>query len=176
MIVMINGSFGVGKTTVAGTLHRELPGSLIYDPELVGSMLAEICAPVRLPHEVTDDFQDLDLWPVLVVETAAALHRQYGCHLIVPMTIDDPARFAGIRAGLGAIDSKVHHFCLRAPLERIEERIRSRSEGNGEWVFRRARECVSRLQGPAFETYLDAETRSPSDLAREILDRARSGT
>jgi broad-specificity NMP kinase len=39
MIVVINGSFGVGKTTVAKLIRRSLPGSAIYDPEWVGFVL-----------------------------------------------------------------------------------------------------------------------------------------
>lgn len=36
MIIMINGAFGVGKTTTAQALNEELANSMIYDPELVG--------------------------------------------------------------------------------------------------------------------------------------------
>jgi deoxyadenosine/deoxycytidine kinase len=36
MIVVINGSFGVGKTTVAKLLRKAFPGSVVYDPERTG--------------------------------------------------------------------------------------------------------------------------------------------
>ena len=45
MIVFINGPFGVGKTTVAERLVGRLPGSLLFDAELVGSFLRRIVAP-----------------------------------------------------------------------------------------------------------------------------------
>jgi len=35
VIIFINGSFGVGKTTVAEKLVSRLPDSLLYDPEEV---------------------------------------------------------------------------------------------------------------------------------------------
>ncbi|MBQ7827680.1 MAG: AAA family ATPase, partial [Clostridia bacterium] len=42
MIIMINGPFGVGKTTVASLLNERLDNSMIYDPEEVGFMLRSI--------------------------------------------------------------------------------------------------------------------------------------
>jgi deoxyadenosine/deoxycytidine kinase len=36
MIIMLNGPFGVGKSTVAQRLHDHLPHSMIYDPEIIG--------------------------------------------------------------------------------------------------------------------------------------------
>lgn len=42
MIVMVNGAFGAGKTTVAEELLRQIDGSMIFDPEEVGYMLRSI--------------------------------------------------------------------------------------------------------------------------------------
>ena len=42
MIIMINGAFGVGKTTIANELLKEIKNSMIYDPEEVGFMLRNI--------------------------------------------------------------------------------------------------------------------------------------
>ncbi len=36
MYVLLNGAFGVGKSTVARDLQQQLPNSLIFDPEWVG--------------------------------------------------------------------------------------------------------------------------------------------
>ena len=58
MILIINGAFGVGKTTVAALLHRALPGSMIYDPERVGSVLMRLPSWIHLRGRGTDDFQD----------------------------------------------------------------------------------------------------------------------
>lgn len=35
-VILINGSFGVGKTSVARALRARLAHSAIYDPEVVG--------------------------------------------------------------------------------------------------------------------------------------------
>jgi uridine kinase len=36
MIIMINGAFGAGKTTVANKLLKLMPNCMLYDPEEVG--------------------------------------------------------------------------------------------------------------------------------------------
>lgn len=36
MIIWINGSFGVGKTTIAERLKDKIRESIIYDPEEIG--------------------------------------------------------------------------------------------------------------------------------------------
>lgn len=40
MIIWINGSFGVGKTTVAEKLKDKIDKSIIYDPEKIGMFLS----------------------------------------------------------------------------------------------------------------------------------------
>lgn len=40
MIIMINGAFGVGKTTTAEALHKKMENSMIYDPEMIGECYA----------------------------------------------------------------------------------------------------------------------------------------
>lgn len=36
MFIMINGAFGVGKTTTASKLQERMPNSILFDPEEVG--------------------------------------------------------------------------------------------------------------------------------------------
>ena len=42
MIIWINGSFGVGKTSTAELLKNELDKSVIYDPEEIGGFLSNM--------------------------------------------------------------------------------------------------------------------------------------
>ncbi len=39
MIIWINGTFGVGKTTVSNELHKKLKDSFVYDPEKAGEFI-----------------------------------------------------------------------------------------------------------------------------------------
>ena len=53
MFVLINGAFGVGKSTVARELRSLVPRSVIFDPEWVGPALQ------RIPGQGVSDFQDI---------------------------------------------------------------------------------------------------------------------
>ena len=39
MIMMVNGAFGAGKTSVANEIAAKLDGAMLFDPEEVGYML-----------------------------------------------------------------------------------------------------------------------------------------
>src|SRR5262245_39754401 len=118
---MLNGAFGVGKTTVAETLVARLPNALLFDPELVGAVLRVFTQGIRSGDEDTDDFQDIALWRTLTVQTAAGLIGQYHRTLVVPMTLANPAYFRKIKNGFEHIDEVVHHFCLMASAETIHQ-------------------------------------------------------
>src|SRR2546423_14068933 len=62
MIIMINGSFGVGKTTVARLLRDSFRGSMIFDPEWAGLVLMRLPKWIKLSGSGSDDFQHIELW------------------------------------------------------------------------------------------------------------------
>ena len=69
MIVWINGTFGVGKTTTANALCERSSWRL-FDPEHVGFLLAGNLRDIEF-----DDFQDLPPWRELVPAVADAIYR-----------------------------------------------------------------------------------------------------
>ena len=72
MIILINGPFGVGKTSVATLLNENLENYIIFDPEEIGSMLRNIVTEdIQYQKEKTGDFQDIILWKELTVLIAA---------------------------------------------------------------------------------------------------------
>ena len=118
VICWINGSFGSGKTTLAGELRWRCPGSLLYDPEEVGFMLRDVVPPAP-----SGDFQDLSAWRLLVVEAGRVLTEQYGRLVITPMTVVNPAYAREIFDGLAGYGVPVRHFFLKVPAARLRERI-----------------------------------------------------
>ncbi len=170
MIVMLNGSFGVGKTSTARALVERLPGAIVFDPELVGSMVRAITEGIRSGPEDTDDYQDIALWRSLTVETARQLYRRYARPLIVPMTLANPAYLDEIRGGFARITPRLRHFCLVAPLETVHARLRERGEAEGSWAFGKAAQYVSVLGAPPFREHVDTVGRSPAEIAEHIAD------
>ena len=175
MIILINGSFGVGKTTVAELLVKRIPHSLLYDPEIVGSCLSHI---VR-PFEQFEDFQDLPMWRTLTITTAQLLKQTYRRTLVVPMTLWYEPYFHEIISGLKQFEPDLFHFCLTATMQTIFERLEGRrSEHTQEdysWICRRVEGCVDAFQSPAFAMRIETEGRLQDEIASEILNHLHIG-
>jgi deoxyadenosine/deoxycytidine kinase len=170
MIIFINGSFGVGKTTIAQSLVHQIPDSLLYDAEEVGLMLRNILKPI----DWSGDFQDYPLWRTLVVDVAAMLKQQYNRTLIMPMTIWRQDYFSEVMSELAKIDPTIYHYCLTAPEAVIRERIFERGEQHeGDWIFEQVGKCTAAFQLDLFATHIDTATRDPVQLVDHILHDLR---
>ena len=171
MIILINGSFAVGKTTVAELLVQHLYHSMLYDPEVVGAGLASIVRPI----ESFIDFQDLTAWRPLVVETVRVLKRVYGRTLVVPMTLWHRPYFEEIVDSLRQIDPHPYHFCLTASQKTLFERLAQRQHEHIEealtWIQERFQRCIAAFQSPAFAVQIATDEKSPEEIVEEIFGR-----
>jgi hypothetical protein len=175
MIVMINGSFGVGKTTVAKLLRHSLPGSAIYDPEWVGFVLRRLPKWVKLNGAGSGDFQDIALWRRSAV-VGVKLFRIFTSGLvIIPIAFSRRDYFDEFIQGIEPLDSERRVFCLKADLATIKKRLVGRGtriEGPGtEWIARRIIECVEAHNDPHFGEPVDTENRSAHEVAEDIIKR-----
>ncbi|GEL05897.1 AAA family ATPase [Rummeliibacillus stabekisii] len=172
MIIMINGAFGVGKTTIANTLQNEIENSMIYDPEEIGYMLRNVIPiDIKRTESTTGDFQDLELWKELTVDVAKRLITKYKINLIVPMTIRKIEYFHFIYNGFKSIDDQTHHFCLSASKETIYERLRLRGEEEGNWCFQQTDKCLEAYNQYDFGEYIDTEKNSIIEIIQEIKEK-----
>ena len=167
---MINGAFGVGKTTVANGLLTHIPNSMLYDPEEVGQMLKKVTAGVRLADEGTGDFQDIALWPALSVDVAERLYNRCKRPLIIPMTLDVPY-FTVFKNGLSRVDPNLYHFCLTASKEVIHQRLAQRGDEPGSWTFQQTERCVAAHRDPIFSEHIDSEDIDSQQIQEYILSR-----
>ncbi len=167
MIIFINGAFGVGKTTLAELLVARIENSLLFDAEEVGVFLGHVVRPI-----VTfDDFQDLPMWRRLTIETAKLLKLTYSRTLVIPMTIWYQPYFEEVMSGLRQFEAELYHFCLTASAETIAARLRQRNylPETHAFCYAHIEPCVTAFQSPLFAQQLDAEEKSPSELAEVIL-------
>ena len=161
-LVWINGPFGVGKTTVAEKLVERWPEAILYDPELIGTLLIGLLpAPLA-----SGDYQDIALWRRLVRVTAIEMLSHYERPLIVPMTLVDPAYFEEIVGGLLRDGVRVDHFTLLASDETIMARVRG--SDRDEWAVSQLSRCLTGLRDPLFERHIDADTANADEVADEI--------
>jgi hypothetical protein len=170
-IVMINGAFGVGKTTVANGLLAQIPDSMLYDPEEVGQMLRKIGAGIRSADEKIGDFQDDPLWPALTVEVAKRLFNEYKRPLIIPMTLAHIPYFTTIKDGLAQLTADFHHFCLTASTATIHRRLIERGDEPSGWTFQRTARCVIAHRDPIFSEHISTEAIDPQKVQHYMLDR-----
>jgi len=170
MIVMINGSFGVGKTTAAQELLKKIPDALLYDPEIMGFAVREITNGVRLAEEETSDFQDIAIWRPLVITTAEQLAKRYHRPLIVPMTLGNLTYLDEIRDGFRSFDPQIYHVCLTASLSTIRRRLAERGDGDKLWPLQKAIEYVPIFGDVRFSQHIDTEQQSPAEVVASILN------
>jgi predicted kinase len=173
MYVLVNGAFGVGKTSVARELRRLLPGAVVFDPEWVGFVL------MRLPGYRAEDYQQLAAWRRLTLAgaRAAGILRPV---VLLPMAFSDESVLAAIRSGLAASGRRVAHFCLTAPPEVVRERLAARARAEGRpvsaWAERRALECCAAHRAPGFAVHVATEGRPPRAVALDLAAALGAGS
>ena len=175
MIVLINGSFGVGKTTVAKLLRDALKGSAIYDPEWTGIALMRLPQWIKLKGSGTGDFQNIDLWRRSAVAGVRLFRLFASTAVIVPMTFTRRAYFDEVVKGFSRLDPELRVFCLKASLPTVKTRLVARGtriEGTGaEWIARRIVECAEAHRDPHFGEPVDTEDRTALEVAQDIATR-----
>ncbi|MDQ0232470.1 AAA family ATPase [Metabacillus malikii] len=166
MIIWINGTFGVGKSTVAYELQRRLPLSFVYDPERFGSALMG-----NIPKELAKgDFQDYPLWREANYKTLKQVATEYIGTIIVPMTITNDTYYNEIIGKLQEDGIEVSHFTLTATPQTIEKRLRKRFEGKKSWAYQQADERINVLSDERFKEHIPTDTMTIDDIVNLIAN------
>jgi len=173
VILWLNGTHGVGKTTTSALVQQLIPDSRVFDAEKVGEMLMDITP--GLPE--TDNFQHWPPWRPLVVESARRILEYTGGTLVMPMTVLVEQYWREISTGLAGHASRVRHFVLHADTDTLRARI----EGDtvlGPSTFRLA---YLEPYAEAARTWLHDEAEvidtthlTPEQAAMQIADAANS--
>jgi hypothetical protein len=172
MIVWLNGTHGVGKTTTAALVQRLIPDSRVLDAEKVGETLMSI-AP-GLP--ITDNFQHWPPWRPLVVETACHVLDYTGGTLVMPMTVLVKAYWREISEGFAARSVPVRHFVLHANTDALRARIEGDAD-LGPSLFRLryldAYAEASRTWLHDAAEVMDTASLQPAEVAQQIVNALR---
>jgi chloramphenicol 3-O-phosphotransferase len=123
VIIWLNGTFGVGKTSAAERLTAMVPDSRVFDPEIVGQLLRE-----TLIDRPVGDFQDYPAWRPMVAAALIEIARMTGQHVIVPQAVLQRDYLEQMLALLRAAELDVFHVVLDAS----DDVLRRRIEGSGD--------------------------------------------
>lgn len=167
MILLVNGAFGIGKTSVAREIIARTEGAAMVDPEMIGIALQR---SLRLVGRRVDDFQDLWLWRKLIIPHIYVGKLASDC-VVVPMAFSNLAYLNELRKALSWFDARVIHVCLVAPVEVVYGRLRGRGAdpSHNAWEFRRAAECCIAHTDSRFGHRIDAAEGTPNEIASEII-------
>ncbi len=168
MMVLINGPFGIGKTTTAQALIQRLPDSQLFDPEIIGASLRALLGPLW----TGSDYQDLPLWRSQTINLASCIHADYGRTLVVPMTLWRRDYFDEITGGWRSHGAEVVCFRLIASRETVIERILSRPERDGphDWCLSHLDAGLTAANDPAFGIEIETDDRTPAEIAQQIAN------
>jgi hypothetical protein len=174
VIVIVNGAFGVGKTTVVERLRARLPQSGAFDPERVGYVLRRLPGWLPFSTRGLDDYQDSPRWRSLAIRLASRAARRR-TPLLVPICVTKLAYLDEMRRALEARGHRVVHLCLVASEPTIVARLRGRGvepeSDEGRWVVPRARRACALHAGPEFAAQVPTEGRTPDEVAADIHAR-----
>lgn len=170
-VVWINGAFGVGKTTVANLLRDAVPGTVIVDPEEVGSLLRMTLQPVVPVH----DFQEWGAWRDLVGATVTSVARELPLGsrglVVVPQTITEETYWAQIIEGLGEV---IELIPVSLRVEESEHRRRAEGDTEEPGALRWRLAKFGRFEDTTWIdksfTVLDTTGRSPEDTVDELIE------
>lgn len=169
MIVWINGTFGVGKTTAARELLKKTNWR-VFDPEHVGYLLAGNLRDLEF-----DDFQDLPPWRTLVPAVADEIYRYTSpTAMIAVQSVLVESYWAELVAGLSERRLPVLHVVLECDESEFRRRMESDEAESGAlgWrlghisKFRAARQWLVR----SADVVLDTTNLSPESAAEEIIE------
>lgn len=173
MILWLNGTHGVGKTTTSALVQQLIPDSRVFDAEKVGEMLMDITP--GLPE--TDNFQHWPPWRPLIVESARRILEYTGGTLVMPMTVLVEQYWREISTGLAGHAIPVRHIVLHADADTLRARIEADTV-LGPSTFRLA---YLEPYAEAARTWLHDEAEvidtthlTPEQAAMQIADAANS--
>lgn len=162
MIIWINGSFGVGKTTAAEKLKEKIDKSIIYDPEKIGMFLSN-----TLPTK-EDDFQDYKLWRTINYEMLKNLYTEFEV-IIVPMTITNLQYYNEIVGGLERDGINIKHFILIASKENIISRLNARGNST-EWAYMQVDRCDKAFKDDYLKGQkIDTNNKSVGEVCNNLI-------
>ena len=127
MIIIINGSLGVGKTSVADQLHYKFDKSIHLDGDAIGDVH---------PFDIYDNARISHLYRTL--ELLVEFHQKNGYHnFVINYVFESPESLQDLLDLLRPLDPSIHTYWLTCDVEEQVKRIRNRKRDELDWELNR---------------------------------------
>jgi broad-specificity NMP kinase len=165
MIIVINGSLGVGKSTVMDAVLHTFEKGVALDGDEIGYVH---------PFEIYDEQRITYLYRTLT--HLICFHQRNGYRsFVINYVFESPESLAELLAMLGEIDDDVHAVWLTCDPDEQEARIRKRGRDSLTWELSRFVE-LRRIQAEAAKrgfigVEIDTTGKSPEIIAESIKQK-----
>jgi broad-specificity NMP kinase len=162
MIIIINGSLGVGKSSVSDRLHWKFDKSVHLDGDYIGDVN---------PFEIYDDARIDYLYRTL--EFLVRFHQENGYrNFVINYVFESSTSLTNLIDRLRPLDSIIHVYWLTCEEQEQAKRIRGRERDDIDWELRRFVE-LQRIQAEAAQQgfigrEVDTTHLTPADTAETI--------
>jgi dephospho-CoA kinase len=127
MIIIINGSLGVGKTTTAEQLHWKFDKSVCLDGDSIGNVN---------PFEIYDDARITHLYRTLAL--LIDFHQKNGySNFVINYVFESPDSLQDLLNRLRPLDSSIHVYWLTCDREKQAKRVMDRKRDDIAWELKR---------------------------------------
>jgi broad-specificity NMP kinase len=162
MIIIINGSLGVGKSSVADELHSKFDKSVHLDGDYIGDVH---------PYEIYDDARIDHLYRTL--ELLIGFHQENGYHnFVINYVFESSDSLQDLLELLRPLDPVIHTYWLTCDEKEQAKRIQGRRRSELEWELSRFIELQQIQAKAAQQGFIGKEVGttglSSAEVAEEI--------
>lgn len=161
MILIINGSLGVGKTSVAEELHWKFDKSIHLDGDSLGNVNPfEIYDPARIDH----------LYYTL--ELLIGFHQGYGYHnFVINYVFESADSLQALLDLLHPLDAAIHTYWLTCAESEQARRIRARGRSEIDWELQRFVELQRIQASAARQGFIGVEVDTSNLTAAQVAEK-----
>jgi chloramphenicol 3-O-phosphotransferase len=161
MIIIINGSLGVGKSSVAEELHWKFDQSIHLDGDHIGNVH---------PFNIYDEARIAHLYQTLAL--LVGFHQKYGYHnFVINYVFESPASLQALHDLLQPLDAFIHTYWLTCAEQEQARRIQGRQGANIEWELKRFVELHQIQAQAAQQGFIGIEVDTTHLTSAEVAEK-----
>jgi len=161
MIIIINGSLGVGKSSVAEELHWKFDKSVSLDGDAIGDVH---------PFEIYDDDRIVYLYRTLAL--LIDFHQKNGFpNFVMNYVFESSGSLEDLYELLRPLDSVFHTYWLTCDAEKQAQRIQHRQRNDLEWELTRFLELQQIQAAAAKQGFIGKEVDTTHLSLSEVAEK-----